>query len=86
MRDLREEQISEWTARNVYHVVFDDTFTVDLDATARQREAVRVSRIARGKNWDDFQAEWIQLRPSDAALAYFGSWPDGIREQPLVRI
>ena len=86
MRDLREEQISEWTARNVYHVVFDDTFTVDLDATARQREAVRVSRIARGKNWDDFQAEWIQLRPSDAALAYFGSWTDGIREQPLVRI
>lgn len=86
MQDLQEELISEWTARNVYGVVFDEKFFVDEEETERTRAAIRKSRIDEGQTWDEFMEEWSQLRPTEEALEYFGSWPEGVREHPLVRI
>jgi len=85
--DVREEGTSAWAAEHIYAVVYDpETFVVDEEATAMARAKVRADRLARGKRWEEFQEEWQQLRPVPEALTYFGSWPDGIREQPLVRI
>lgn len=87
VEDVRSESISSWTARNVHHVVFDDaTFVVDLEATEQARTEARSARIARGTSWDVFHETWSAKQPPDEALAYFGSWPEGIREQPLVRV
>jgi hypothetical protein len=30
--------------------------------------------------------EWSKLRPTDEALAFFGSWPEGVRDSPVIRI
>jgi acetophenone carboxylase len=87
MADLRAGLVSEWTAENVYRVRFDPgTTQVDAEATAASRQHARAERLARGKPWDEFIAEWGRLRPSDEALAHFGSWPDGIRDTPVIRI
>ena len=87
MEDLRTEAISDWTARNVYHVVYDtNSLHADAEATEKARREARRDRLARGKSWEDFHRAWSELRPCDEALAYFGSWPEGIREQSLVRI
>lgn len=87
MEDLRTDLTSPWTAENVYHVVYDpQTLTVDEPATERKRAEARAERLRRGKPWEEFQREWSALRPADQALAQFGSWPGGVREQGLVRI
>jgi acetophenone carboxylase len=87
MADVRAGLISRWTAENVYAVRFDaETLRLDEEATQRARDEERRRRLARGKTWDAFHAEWSALRPDADALKHFGSWPDGIRETPLVRI
>lgn len=87
VRDLRGEAISSWTARNVYRVVFDPArFLVDHEATLAERAKAREERLARGKSWANFHDEWSRLSPAKDALTYFGTWPEGVREQPLVRI
>jgi N-methylhydantoinase B/oxoprolinase/acetone carboxylase alpha subunit len=85
--DLRADLISEWTVANVYRVVLDpETGIVDEEASAASRQKARSERLARGTSWDQFHEEWNQLRPTDEALAYFGSWPEGHRDEPLMRI
>jgi acetophenone carboxylase len=87
MADVRAGLISRWTAENVYAVRFDaETLRLDEEATKRARDEERRRRLARGKTWDAFHAEWSVLRPDADALKHFGSWPDGVRETPLVRI
>jgi acetophenone carboxylase len=85
--DVRAGLISEWTAEHVYAVRIDpETQDVDEASTAAARDAARRARLTRGKPWREFLAEWSTLRPSDEALAHFGSWPDGVRDQPIIRI
>jgi N-methylhydantoinase B/oxoprolinase/acetone carboxylase alpha subunit len=85
--DLRCAQISAWTAEHIYHVRYDPkTLILDQDGTEHARREARAARLDRGRPWAEFQQAWSQEKPCDEALAYFGSWPDGIREQPLVRI
>jgi len=81
MADLRADFISEWTARNVYCVEYDpQTLQVDPAATQARRAERRAERLRRSKPWKQFMAEWSARRPSAQALAYFGSWPDGVPE------
>jgi len=46
---------------------------VDEEATTALRQAYRKERIARGKPFDAFCAEWVKPEPP-AHLPYFGSW------------
>ena len=79
MKDVIEDLISPETARRVYAVVFDDaTRVVDAAATDAARAAERAARIARGKPFDAFCAEWVTPEPP-AHLPYFGSWDDPAR-------
>lgn len=76
MRDIREDLISPDIARSIYHVVFDEaTLVLDAAATQGARTAERLARMARGKPYDAFVAEWVQPEPP-AYLPYFGSWDD----------
>jgi acetophenone carboxylase len=87
LADIRAGTISDWTARNVYHVRFDaDTIQLDSEGTAAARDAERQERLRRGRPWDTFMEEWSKLRPTDEALAFFGSWPEGVRDSPVIRI
>ena len=87
MADLRAGLISDWTARNVYCVVFDAaTQDVDAPASERARAERRAERLRRGKPWTEFHQDWNRQRPPPAALKHFGSWPDGVANAPLMRI
>lgn len=76
VKDIEEDLISPETARDIYKVVFDvDTGTVDEQATQALRQKERQARIARGKRFDEFVAEWVTPEPAKD-LPYFGSWND----------
>lgn len=85
-RDLLGGLISEWAARQIYAVTFDEqTGRVDHDATTSLRQEVKQQRLARGKPYHEFVAEWSQRKPADEILHRFGSWPDGDVTEPLMR-
>jgi len=74
-------------AEHVYCVaVTDDGLAVDGEQTSRLRAAERARRLARGQRWDDFHREWNQLKPSDDALKYYGTWPDAHKNREVIRI
>lgn len=76
VQDVEREVISDWVARNVYHVVYDPvTKTVDAQETARRREGVRKQRLAQGLPWKVFMEKWSVRRPKDEILKYYGPWP-----------
>ena len=74
MKDLEEDLMSHDIAREIYKVVYDEkTLLVDDEATTALRQAYRKERLARGKPFDAFCAEWVKPEPP-AHLPYFGSW------------
>ncbi|MCK9285357.1 MAG: hydantoinase B/oxoprolinase family protein [Rhodocyclaceae bacterium] len=76
MKDLLEDLISHESARDILKVVYDETtLVVDIEATEVLRAAERRARIARGKPFDAFVAEWVTPEPP-VHLPYFGSWGD----------
>jgi hypothetical protein len=80
MKDLREELISEWVARNVYRVAFDaETLLVDDAETRRLRDEERRARCRRGRPFAEFEKAWTKAAPP-AGVPYYGSWerPDEI--------
>jgi acetone carboxylase alpha subunit len=76
MKDLEDELVSDWTATNIYHVVYDrETFTIDVAATDRARQSERESRKKRGVPFKEFVAKWVTDAPA-ADLPFYGSWDD----------
>ncbi len=76
LRDLKEGMVSHWAAQNVYKIVYDeDTLRLDEEMTKDLREKVRHERIRRGRPFDEFEAEWLQQRPSDQAVKHYGAFP-----------
>lgn len=74
MKDLAEDLMSHENARDIYQVVYDEkSLVVDEQATKELRVKYRKQRIARGKPFDQFCAEWVTPEPP-AELPYFGSW------------
>jgi N-methylhydantoinase B/oxoprolinase/acetone carboxylase alpha subunit len=87
IEDLKAGLISEWVASHLYKVVFDaNIFMVDLELTEKAREEERKARLNRGRTYDDFEAKWLQLRPDENALAYYGKWPNAETERPIFRL
>jgi N-methylhydantoinase B/oxoprolinase/acetone carboxylase alpha subunit len=84
--DLLKGVLSEEAAAYVYKVVWDaDQRRVDLDATAKLRTQELAARKKRGRPYDEFEATWLQQKPADDILAYYGSWPDAKIVNPLMR-
>ena len=86
MEDLRKGHITDWVARNVYHVAYDpELFTADEAETERLRGGARGPAAARA-HWDEFHAEWNRLTPVESALTYYGTWPDARPNREVIRI
>jgi len=74
--DIRKDLISEWTAGNIYGVVYDEeTERPDMEETEELREAERQRRLEEGTPYDEFIEEWESDSPPDD-IPYFGSWDD----------
>jgi acetophenone carboxylase len=87
MRDLVEGVITDWVARHVYRVAYDsESLVVDEAESERLRAEERDARRARGRTWDEFHAEWNELRPPDEVIAYYGTWPDAKPNREVIRI
>jgi acetophenone carboxylase len=85
--DVRNELVSDWVARNVYHVAYDAaTWTADEEKTQELRQKERENRLKRAKPYDEFEKEWLKQKPPDDQLNYYGSWPDAEIENPIIRI
>jgi N-methylhydantoinase B/oxoprolinase/acetone carboxylase alpha subunit len=86
MQDLRNDMTTHWAAKNLYRVAYDEqTLRLDPKKTKALREQARTERLRRGKPYDDFEAEWLKLRPPDKALEYYGTYPnpgESIEEGP----
>ena len=68
---------THWAARNIYRVAYDEqTLRLDQEQTRALREEARKERKKRGKPYDEFEGEWLTLRPSDEALEYYGAYPN----------
>jgi len=84
--DIEKKLISHKTALSIYKVVWDEKLNrVDLEATSKLRARELKARAARGKTWTEFQKSWSTKRPPDEILTYYGHWPDGRPEVPLLR-
>jgi acetophenone carboxylase len=87
VNDVRNEIISDWAARNVYHIAYDaETWTADEEKTKELRRLEREDRLRRGKSYAEFEQEWLQKKPPEDQLTYYGSWPDARVVRPIIRI
>ena len=86
LHDVHRGVISAWTAEKVYHIRTGRSGRVDEAATMQARSEARQARIRRGRTWDDFHREWNPRQPAAEALTYFGSWPEGVAQAPIVRL
>jgi len=85
--DVRHQIVSDWTAANVYHVAYDiETWTADEEKTAELRKQERKDRLRRAKSYQEFEKGWLQKKPPDDMLTYYGSWPDARMVTPIIRI
>jgi N-methylhydantoinase B/oxoprolinase/acetone carboxylase alpha subunit len=87
IHDLRADLVSDWTAREVFGVVYDpETMLVDEEQTQVRREQHRARRLANARPYAEFVADWEQRRPPDAVLKYFGEWPSGRPNRQVLRV
>jgi acetophenone carboxylase len=85
IEDLRKKIISDWTAQNIYKVVYDaQRGKVDAEKTKQLRDDERRARLARGKSFADFEREWSKQSPPQEILQWYGSWPDAKPTGPVL--
>ncbi|ABM57587.1 hydantoinase B/oxoprolinase family protein [Verminephrobacter eiseniae] len=80
-RDVCDQILCAAVARQVYGVVLHaQTQALDEDATQRVRAQLRAERLARGRPYAEFIADWVTPGPSGLPAPYFGCWdkPDEI--------
>ena len=76
LADIKNGLCSHWAARHLYQVAYDEqTLRLDLEGTKQLRDQARKERIQKGVTFDEFDREWRKLRPPEAALEYFGTYP-----------
>jgi acetophenone carboxylase len=86
MQDLRDQLISDWSADNVYKVIYDqETRKIDQEGTSKARQAERQARIQQGKPYDEFEKEWLSQKIDESLLTFYGSWPDAEVVTPIMR-
>jgi len=77
MQDLEDGIISHRVARDVYRVAYnEESLLVDEEKTRMLREQERLDRKTRGVRFEVFEKEWLQLKPDDEILEFYGDWPE----------
>ncbi len=86
VKDVSNNLVSEGSARNIYKVAYDaETMKLDAAKTQAQRDEERQARLARGKPYAAFIKDWETQKPPAEILEWFGSWPEGKVERPIMR-
>jgi acetophenone carboxylase len=86
VEDLKKKVISNWTAEKIYQVAMNpESQKVDAARTEQLRASERKARLARGKPYDQFLAEWSKKSPPPEILEWYGSWPDAKMTRPIYR-
>ena len=86
LEDLKKKIISDWTAAHIYKVAFDPQGRkVDMVRTGELRAEERKARLARGKPYAEFIAEWERKSPPADILQFYGRWPDATPTGPVFR-
>jgi hypothetical protein len=68
-------------------VVYDpETLIVDEAATDELRRSHRARRLQNARPYAEFIADWVERRPPEQVLKYFGEWPSGAPNRAVVRI
>lgn len=87
MKDLEDNRISHWSAKNIYQVEYDEeSLTVDEEATARRREEYRETRLEEAVSYEEFADEWEEKQPPEEILEHYGSWPEAEKKGPVMRM
>jgi acetophenone carboxylase len=74
--DLRDKRTSHWAARNIYRIAYDpDTLRLDPEKTKALRDEARAGRLEKSRPFAEFEAEWLEKRPPDEVLKYYGAYP-----------
>ena len=74
MKDLDEGVISHRTAEELYQVRYDrERLVIDIEGTARARQAYRNQRLAQSQPYDEFVAAWTTASPPEG-VPYYGGW------------
>lgn len=77
INDLKNNMTTHWIAKNVYKIAYDEkTLRLNKKKTKEIRSQARDERLNLGKPYEEFEAEWLKLRPSDDALKYYGTYPN----------
>ncbi|MCD4676030.1 MAG: hydantoinase B/oxoprolinase family protein [Desulfobacula sp.] len=77
INDLKNNMTTHWIAKNVYKIAYDEkTLRLDKKKTKEIRSEAREERLNLGKPYEEFESEWLKLRPSDEALKYYGAYPN----------
>ncbi len=86
IQDLKDKIVSDWSAENIYKVVYDiESRRLDEAATAEARDAERRARLARGVSFEDFEAQWLANPIDESLLKFYGTWPDAEMVAPVFR-
>jgi acetone carboxylase alpha subunit len=81
--DLELDRISAQVATDIYGIVWEpETYVVHEQATIELRAQIRRDRIARGKPYHEFVADFVQEEPPKDLL-YYGSWGQDNDEELL---
>jgi acetophenone carboxylase len=84
--DLEKGTVTPATAEHIYKVVWDPVSRrIDAAATAARRAEELAARKQRGRPYAEFEAEWLQKRPPEAILEYYGTWPDARPNKQFLR-
>ncbi|WP_078427663.1 hydantoinase B/oxoprolinase family protein [Alkalihalobacterium alkalinitrilicum] len=76
IKDLEDGLISEYVAKNIYHVAYDESsFILNKEETEERRRVEREARKKRGVPFGEFAKQWVTEEPSEN-LPWFGCWGD----------
>jgi len=77
VEDLRNGLTTHWAAHHIYKVAYDEhTLRLDPEKTKALRQKARKERIKKGKTFEEFQKEWLRLRPPHHVIKYYGAYPN----------
>ena len=77
LNDLKNDMTTHRAAQHIYKVAYDEaTLRLNPEMTEQIRAGARKERLKNGKPYQEFEAEWLKLKPSDQALKYYGAYPN----------
>ena len=76
MKDVRDGLCTHWAAKHLYKVSYNEkTLRLDPEETERLRDEARQERLNKATSYDEFEKDWLKLKPSEGIIEYYGTYP-----------